>query len=188
MQSHRRRGLGQKLLWAAKQHAPIFAALAVWVLVELHKGSPYGAFAWASFLALPLYGLWFIRLVLPIAVFQLILEAAVWHDWKNGKLHGNRTCRLTGRHGAGQVFIGFAEVTVSQREGSVRPAMPAPFRPDGDIAREGGETSPERTRRGVNLLRIRIAARTSRDNAALTRSGPARPSAGVSLRQTGGNG
>lgn len=82
VQSHRRRGLGQKLLWAAKQHAPIFAALAVWALVKLHNGRPYGLAAWAAFLALPLYGLWFIRLVLPIAVFQLILEAAVWHDWK----------------------------------------------------------------------------------------------------------
>jgi hypothetical protein len=82
VQSRRRRGLGAKLAWAARQHAPIFAALAVWVAVELHNGRPYGRLAWASFLALPLYVLWFIRLVLPITFFQLILEAAVWHDWR----------------------------------------------------------------------------------------------------------
>jgi tetratricopeptide (TPR) repeat protein len=82
VQSRRRRGLGAKLAWAARQHAPVFAALAGWVVIELHRGRPFGWSAWAAFIALPLYFLWFIRLVLPITLFQLILEAAVWHDWR----------------------------------------------------------------------------------------------------------
>ena len=79
--SHRRKGVAEKILWAAKQHAPIFGGLALWVGVEWFNGRPYGLWAWVAFLALPLYFLWFLRLVVPIALFDLILESAVWWEW-----------------------------------------------------------------------------------------------------------
>jgi len=80
--SRRRRGLAEKLVWAFRQHALIFAVLAGWVVLVLHNGPPYRAFAWTGFILLPLYFLWFVRLVLPLTLFQLILEASVWHEWK----------------------------------------------------------------------------------------------------------
>lgn len=79
--SRRRRGIAAKLLWAAKGHAAIFAVfldLAYWAS---RSPRPYGWGAWAAFIALPLYCLWFVRCVLPMITFQLILESSVWHEW-----------------------------------------------------------------------------------------------------------
>jgi hypothetical protein len=84
--SRRRRGLREKVWWAFRQHLPIFGILLGWIELELHYGRPYGFHAWASFIALPLYFLWFVRLVVPMTLFQLILEASVWHDWKRLRL------------------------------------------------------------------------------------------------------
>jgi tetratricopeptide (TPR) repeat protein len=84
--SRRRQGLRQKLWWAFRQHLPIFGMLIGWIEVELYFGRPYSYFARASFVALPLYFLWFVRLVVPMMMFQLILEASVWHDWKRLRL------------------------------------------------------------------------------------------------------
>ena len=81
VESRRRRGVAEKVWWAFKQHAPIFGALAVWNLISWHNGPPYSWLGWLGFAATPLYGLVFVKMVTPMVLFQLILEAAVWHDW-----------------------------------------------------------------------------------------------------------
>lgn len=82
VESHRRQGVAAKVWWAFRQHAPIFGALAVWNLVSWHNGPPFSKLGWIGFVATPLYCLWFIKLTTPMVLFQLILEAAVWCDWK----------------------------------------------------------------------------------------------------------
>ena len=81
VQVHRHRGLVQKLWWVFKKHAVIFAALAIWNVTSWRGGRPLIWLDWVGFIATPLYCLWFIKLVLPMVLFQLILEASVWHDW-----------------------------------------------------------------------------------------------------------
>jgi tetratricopeptide (TPR) repeat protein len=80
-ESHRRPGVAVKIWWAFKQRSLIFGVLALANILSWRGGPPFGWLDWLGFAATPLYALVFVKLVTPMILFQLILEAAVWHDW-----------------------------------------------------------------------------------------------------------
>lgn len=119
VESHRRQGVAAKVWWAFKQHAFIFGALALWNLLAWRGGPPYGWLDWLGFAATPLYGLVFVKLVTPMILFQLILEAAVWHDWKNLRrlIAGARWLRKFTVTGIPDLELDIREATALAAEG-----------------------------------------------------------------------
>jgi len=81
VQSHRRRSLAEKLWWAFRKHLPFLLPLVFWSIISIWPVRPYRWIDYAGQLATPLYCLWFVKKVMPMTLFQLILEASVWHDW-----------------------------------------------------------------------------------------------------------
>jgi len=82
IESRRRRGTGRKLWWAFTKHLAIFSLLVKWGLGAWLAGPPYGGLDWLGFVAAPLYLIFFIFQVLPMLVFNQLLEASVWQEWK----------------------------------------------------------------------------------------------------------
>ena len=81
VEARRRRRLGAKLWAAFQRHLPIFGPLLLLNTFSYFRGAPYRWLDWIGFVATPLYLLWFCKCVLPMSLFNLILEAAVWHEW-----------------------------------------------------------------------------------------------------------
>ncbi|HEY4248848.1 MAG TPA: hypothetical protein VGM64_18640 [Lacunisphaera sp.] len=81
IKSRRRRGLAEKVRWAFGHHLEFVWPLVLWNIVSLMHGRPFREMDWLGFVATFLYGLWFVRKILPMTLFQLILEASAWHNW-----------------------------------------------------------------------------------------------------------
>ena len=81
IQSRRRRGLMQKLRWAFGRHLEFAWPLVLWNVISCVHGRPFREMDWLGFIVTLLYGVWFARKILPMTLFQLILEASAWHNW-----------------------------------------------------------------------------------------------------------
>jgi hypothetical protein len=76
-----RQGVARKLWWAFKGHLIFIAPLAIWNVVSWRGERPFGWGDWLGFVLTPLYALFFCYCVAPMVLFELLLEACVWHDW-----------------------------------------------------------------------------------------------------------
>lgn len=79
--AQKRKGLAAQLLWAVGQHSFIFGPLLLWNWWSWRGDRPFGWGDWLGFVATPLYLVVFVMMVLPLTIFTVMLEAAVWSDW-----------------------------------------------------------------------------------------------------------
>lgn len=78
---YRRKGFWAKLWWSFRQHLAILGPLLLVNVLSVRSGS-LAWYDWAGFAATWLYLVYFALLAAPSLVFDQLLEASVWRDWK----------------------------------------------------------------------------------------------------------
>ena len=79
--AHARRGVLAQFFWALSWHMVFLGPLLLWNFFSWRGERPFGWGDWLGFVLTPLYLLVFVKMVLPLTVFTILLEAAVWQDW-----------------------------------------------------------------------------------------------------------
>lgn len=79
--AHARRGVMAQFLWALGWHMVFLGPLLLWNFLSWRGERPFGWGDWLGFVATPLYLLVFVKMLLPLTIFNILLEAAVWQDW-----------------------------------------------------------------------------------------------------------
>ena len=126
VQSHRRRGLAEKLWWAFRKHLPFLLPIVFWSIISIWPVRPYRWIDYVGQIATPLYCLWFVKKVMPMTLFQLILEASVWHDWARLRrlIKFARVLRRFMVTGIPDKELDFREATAFAAEGRLLVGMP----------------------------------------------------------------
>ncbi|AOS44698.1 hypothetical protein Verru16b_01765 [Lacunisphaera limnophila] len=136
--AHQRKGVAAQLLWALGQHAFIFGPLLLWNWLSWRGDRPFGWGDWLGFVATPLYAVVFGLMVLPLTIFTIMLEAAVWSDWPKQRrcIRLARLLRTVMRTGIPENELLFREANARAAEGDLAGALAhvAPLRGHPDLA------------------------------------------------------
>lgn len=83
--AHGNRGVLAQFFWALRWHMVFLGPLLLWNLFSWRGDRPFGWGDWLGFILTPLYLLVFVKMLLPLTIFTILLEAAVWQDWPKQK-------------------------------------------------------------------------------------------------------
>ena len=133
-----RRGLAAKLWWALKQHSIFLGPLLLWNFLSWRGDRPFGWGDWLGFVCSGLYLVIFTFLVMPMTIFEQLLEAAVWRDWAAQRrcIRLARLLRLVMRTGIPENELLFREANALAAGGNLSAALAhvAPLRGQAEIA------------------------------------------------------
>lgn len=136
--AQKRKGLAAQLLWAVGQHSIFFGPLLLWNWLSWRGDRPFGWGDWLGFVATPLYGVVFALMVLPLTIFTVMLEAAVWSDWPKQQrcIRLARLLRTVMRTGIPENELIFREANAMAAQGNLAGALAhaEPLRGHPDLA------------------------------------------------------
>jgi tetratricopeptide (TPR) repeat protein len=75
------RGVLAQFFWALRWHMIFLGPLLLWNFLSWRGDRPLGWGDWLGFVLTPLYLLVFVKMILPLTIFTILLEAAVWQNW-----------------------------------------------------------------------------------------------------------
>ena len=120
-----RRGVASQFLWALSWHMFAIGPLLLWNWLSWTGDRPFGWSDWLGFILTPLYLLFFIKLVLPLVLFNILLEAALWQDWEKQArcIRLARWLRLFMRTGLPDNELRFREAYALAAQGNLSAAL-----------------------------------------------------------------